>query len=122
MWYITTKLFDLIDFLNIITLTNYSKTQFLLEINENSSNNYLAYLKLYENNTYNYLTNFRDIFSEFSIFIIFQIIINLLIVYSFFYNFWIDYLHQDKTISTVKLIEDPIYFIKLKNFFTFFLK
>ena len=87
MWYITTKLFDLVDFLNITTLTNYNETEFLLEIYENSNNNYLAYLKLYENDTYNYLTNFRDIFNEFSIFIIFQIIINLLVLYSFFYNF-----------------------------------
>ena len=87
MWYITIKIYNLADLLNLQLANNYSNCEYLFQINNFNKFNYKLYLNVYVNNNFYTFDFFKFNFGEFYYFLLFQIIINLLILYSFFYNF-----------------------------------
>ena len=101
MWYITIIVLDAIDYIGntLINLTNNSDVLFKInpvsvELTKYISNESVFMLKW---------NMFVDVFKEISFFIYFQITINLLIIYSFFYNFWIDTLFTDTSVKWRKI-------------------
>ena len=87
MWYITIKIYNLTDLLNLLLLNQYSTNEYLFQINNYSKSTCKIHLNIYDNSNFYNFYLFKFNFNELYYFILFQTIINLLILYSFFYNF-----------------------------------
>lgn len=114
MWYITILILDSLDYIgnNLIKSTNHTDVLFSFNLNNNdlianaaNSGNFIDKLNLFVN-----------VFKEISFFIYFQIIINLLIMYSFFYNFWIDTLFTNDSVKYRKM-SNQLNFYRFKKKF-----
>ena len=101
MWYITIFILDTLDYIgnNLIKLTSSNDVLFSFNFN----NHELTTNIINSTNFIDKLNLFTNVFKEISFFIYFQIIVNLLIMYSFFYNFWIDTLFTNNEVKYRKM-------------------